>query len=154
MEMKKFVMIFAAMVTLASCGKNDQVEFDEAFAYLSLEDGSSSQNIPWNSNGNLQTYYVNFVTPARKDAVSFSYVITTDLVEGLDYRKIATTSSPLTFQPGIYQMPIRIEWLRNPLDASASNTLTIELTECSDAGVRLGKPGPAERGRKFVITKY
>ena len=63
-----------------------------------------------------------------------------------------TTGNQLTFEPGIYDMPIRIKWLAHPVDETKDNTLTIRLTGNSQ-NLHLGVPGPDGLQKQLVIEK-
>ena len=73
------------------------------------------------------------------------------LTEDVDY-KVVTTANPLVFLPGINDMPIRIRWLKNPVDPTKDNTVTIRLTGNSK-GYNLGFPGPDHVQSEVVIEK-
>ena len=138
-----------------SCSVNDPVVFDDAFVFIEDENGASSSKIQWQSQNYLVTYYIRFVAPAQAKDVTVTYELKVGngLTEGKDYKIVSSSSSPVTFSPGIYKVPIRIEWLRNELDSSKDNSLTIILTGCGLEGASVGKPGPDKAGSSYRITK-
>ena len=72
------------------------------------------------------------------------------LKEGVDFKLQASTASPLTFEPGTYDLPVRILWLKNPdFDGSKDNSLRIRLKSSSLEGY----PGPGEVRREFSFLK-
>ena len=73
------------------------------------------------------------------------------LQTGVDY-ELVTTGNTLTFEPGVYDMPIRIKWLPHTVDAQKDNTLTITLTG-NNQNLALGLPGNANRQKVLTITK-
>lgn len=148
-----FTLIFA--LGGPSCSKNDPVIFDDAFVYLADANGSSASTVDWDSQNYLATYYVHLVSPTISGEVQVTYdvVVGDGLTEGVDFKTVASTASPITFLKGIYTMPIRIEWLKHELDATKDNTLRIVLRSCSDPAVRIGKPGPDRLGAEYTITK-
>ena len=83
--------------------------------------------------------------------VNYEIVVGDGLQEGVDY-ELVTTGNQLTFEPGIYDMPIRIKWLAHPVDETKDNTLTIRLTGNSQS-LHLGVPGPDGLQKQLVIEK-
>ena len=73
------------------------------------------------------------------------------LQEDVDY-KVVTQQNPLVFLPGIYDAPIRVRWLKHPVDPTKDNTLTIRLTGNSK-GYNLGYPGPDHKQSEIRIEK-
>lgn len=157
--MKKTLTLFGFTLLFAlgssSCSTNDPVVFDDAFVYLADANGASSSTVDWDSQNYLATYYVYLVSPAISGDVQVTYdlVVGNGLAEGVDFKTVASTASPITFTKGIYTMPIRIEWLKHELDATKNNTLRIVLRSCSDPSVQIGKPGPDRLGSEYTITK-
>ena len=148
-----FILIFALGGT--SCSTNDPVVFDDAFVYLADANGASASAVDWDSQNYLATYYVYLVSPAISSDVQVTYdlVVGNGLTEGVDFKTVASTASPITFTKGIYTMPIRIEWLKHELDATKDNTVRIVLRSCSNPSVQIGKPGPDRLGSEYTITK-
>lgn len=157
--MKKALFLLGASLFLAagssSCSKNDPVIFDDAFVYLADANGASASAVDWDSQNYLATYYVYLVSPAISGDVQVTYdlVVGSGLAEGVDFKTVPSTASPITFTKGIYTMPIRIEWLKHELDATKDNTVRIVLRSCSDPSVQIGRPGPDRLGAEYTITK-
>ena len=99
------------------------------------------------------TYNVYMSTPATNETVTVTYeVIAGDgLKEGVDY-KLLNKENSLTFLPGIYDMPIRIQWMSHAVDPTKDNTLKIKLVS-NDKGYAIGLPGPAQLQSVLTITK-
>ncbi len=140
---------------VSACSVNEPVVFEDAFVYLSDEKGQISSEIPWDSNHNLMTYYVYLVCPGGFGDVSIDYelIVGDGLKEGVDFKHIRNTASPLSFPEGVYRKPIRIEWLEHELDPRKDNSLTISLIGTDNAKVNLGRPGPGHLGKEYRIRK-
>ena len=154
-KLKRILFGLVLVWTASACSVNEPVLFDDAFVYLVDENGQSSSEIPWDSNHNLQTYYVKLVCPGNFGEVNISYdlIVGDGLKEGVDFKHIRSTASPLVFPDGVYSRPIRIEWLRHELDPEKDNSLTISIAGSSNDQVSLGKPGPDHIGKDYRIVK-
>ena len=99
------------------------------------------------------TYNVYLSSPASTETVTVTYEIEVGdgLQDGRDY-KILTEGNTLTFLPGIYDMPIRVQWYPNPVDPEKDNSITIRLIS-NDKGYDIGLPGPDKNQSVFTITK-
>ena len=153
--MKRIAIFLMLFVGLVSCSVNDPIVFDGAFVYIVDESGQASSEVSWEGDKNMVTYNLNLVCPGDfNDVIVYYELIVGDgLKEGVDFRQISSTASPILFPKGIYTMPIRIEWLRHEIDPNKDNTLTISITGCDDKRVTLGKPGPDKIGKNYIITK-
>ena len=102
---------------------------------------------------NIDTYVVSVSSKMLTTAlvVNYEIVVGDGLQQGVDY-ELVTTGNQLTFEPGIYDMPIRIKWLAHPVDETKDNTLTIRLTGNSQ-NLHLGVPGPDGLQKQLVIEK-
>ena len=153
MNMKR-ILYLLMMVAVCSCADQEVELFDEPFVRIATPTGTASQIIT-SSIRTVNTYTVYLSGPAisEKDSVEVSYeiIVGNGLVEDVDY-KVVTTQNPLVFLPGIYDAPIRIRWLRNTLDPTKDNTVTIRLTGNSK-GYNLGFPGPDHIQSQVVIEK-
>ena len=159
--MKKMRTSHTLMLICAVCGAlllgsctRDEEPFGESFVYLADENGNTSAEIG-RTAATVSTYWVYLSTRrlSEREEVYYEFQVGSGLKEGVDFKQVPTTASPLIFMPGIYEMPVRIEWLSNAdLDPAGDNTLRIVLTGTS-SGFTLGYPGPAQRGKEYVITK-
>lgn len=164
---KRIVYSAAALLLLLSSCKDENVLFDTPF--ISIEALKSDHEGTINSDQQFIGEYMVYINaPAFKDEIVVDYTITVGngLVEGRDY-EIITKGENLTFYPNIFDMPLRIRWLRtavhedpddlsspiisDSLDESKDNTLTIELTG-SNTDYTLGYPG-SDRNKRMVVIK-
>ncbi len=152
--MKKLSCLFSLLliVCLTGCEEDRQTVVNTPFVYFMLDDGTSQTIVKSDVNA-INTYYVYLSAQAQTKPLEVTYdvIVGNGLTEGMDY-EILTPSNKLTFLPGVYDMPIRIKWLPNPVSAEKDNTLTIRLTE-SNRNYTLGVPGPDNKNRELIITK-
>lgn len=101
----------------------------------------------------IGTYNVFLSAPESEETVTvtFEIIVGDGLTEGIDY-KIITQGNTLTFLPGIYDMPIRIQWFSNTIDPNKDNTIKIKLIS-NDKGYSIGMPGPSQNQSVFTIRK-
>ncbi|NLX66860.1 MAG: hypothetical protein GXZ19_08875 [Bacteroidales bacterium] len=156
----------ALLLFLPSCS-DENLLFDTPF--ISVEALRSDHEGTINSDQQFigeYMVYINGYTFTEEIVVEYTITVGNGLVAGRDY-EIITKGENLTFYPNIFDMPIRIRWLRtaiheNPedlsspiisdsLDESKDNTITIELTG-SNTNYLLGYPGP-DRNKKSVVIK-
>ena len=141
-----------ALVALCGCQKDVFEGFDMPFVKVTTTTGASQTVVLSNVN-NINTYVVSVSSKMLTTAlvVNYEIVVGDGLQEGVDY-ELVTTGNQLTFEPGIYDMPIRIKWLAHPVDETKDNTLTIRLTGNSQ-NLHLGVPGPDGLQKQLVIEK-
>lgn len=154
--MRRLFCIIIAVTALAACQEQQYILYDTPFAYILDNDDSAfmeNTTVPSMANNLTKTYRVILSTKAFEEPITVKYEISVGdgLVEGVDY-KVITQGDELTFLPGIYKMPVRITFLRNTLDSSKDNSITISLKEAG-SGMELGFPGPAHRNSYHRITK-
>ena len=151
------IYLFACLLLatlLTGCADQEGTWFDEPFVRISTSTGQASTVVLSNvRNTNAYNVYLSSTPIADNDSVEVSYevIVGDGLKEDVDY-KVVTTQNPLVFLPGIYDMPIRVRWLKNPVDPTKDNTLTIRLT-ANSKGYTLGYPGPGQLQRQVVIEK-
>lgn len=148
------IVVSILLMFQASCADEEGVWFDEPFVRISTSTGQASTVVLSNvRNTNAYSVYLSSRPLAENDSVEVSYeVIAGDgLQEDVDY-KVVTTQNPLVFLPGIYDMPIRIRWMKNRVDPTKDNTVTIRLTG-TNKGYNLGYPGPNHVQSAVVIEK-
>lgn len=154
-------MIFS----LSSCNKDEDILFDTPF--ISLEALNSASAGPVNSDQEFIAEYMLYLNSAAINTnveVKYEIVVGNGLVAGRDFELI-TKSNTLIFLPGIYDMPIRIKWLRtcvrdentgaiisDSLDESKDTSLTIKLISNTE-NLPLGYPGPDQLKKEIKITK-
>lgn len=141
-----------ALVALCGCQNEEFEGFDMPFVKVTTTTGASQTVVLSNVN-NINTYVVSVSSKMLTTAlvVNYEIVVGDGLQEGVDY-ELVTTGNQLTFEPGIYDMPIRIKWLAHPVDETKDNTLTIRLTGNSQ-NLQLGVPGPDGLQKQLVIEK-
>lgn len=164
----KIVCLAAGLLLILSSCKDENVLFDTPF--ISIEALRSDHEGNINSDQQFVGEYMVYINgPAFQEDIVVDYTITVGdgLVAGRDY-EIITKEEGLTFYPNIFDMPIRIRWLRtavhedpedlsspiisDSLDESKDNTIIIELTG-SNTDYTLGYPGPDRNKRTVVIKK-
>lgn len=152
MKMKKVLYILFLIGALYSCDQEESVYFDEPFVRICTSTGEA-RTVVLSNVRNTNTYSVYLSSRPITDSLEVSYevIVGNGLTEDVDY-KVVTTANPLVFLPGINDMPIRIRWLKNPVDPTKDNTVTIRLTGNSK-GYNLGFPGPDHVQSEVVIEK-
>lgn len=150
--MKKIIVMLLALVALCGCQNEEFEGFDMPFVKVTTTTGASQTVVLSNVN-NINTYVVSVSSKMLTTAlvVNYEIVVGDGLQEGVDY-ELVTTGNQLTFEPGIYDMPIRIKWLAHPVDETKDNTLTIRLTGNSQ-NLQQGVPGPDGLQKQLVIEK-
>jgi len=140
------------MGALYGCDQEESVYFDEPFVRICTSTGETSTVVLSNvRNTNAYSVYVSSRPITDSLEVNYEIIVGDGLQEDVDY-KIVTTANPLVFLPGINDMPIRIRWLKNTVDPTKDNTVTIRLTGNSK-GYNLGFPGPDHVQSQVVIEK-
>ena len=149
----KSILLLAAAVFLAGCAKNELPLFDEPFVYVETSTGSDVSVVGADMKATV-TYYIGISCPAFTDPIVVNFAVTcgSGVAEGVDY-DVVTPGGAVTFLPGIWRMPVRIQWKDHAIDESKDNTVTIAITGTSPGTFTIGFPGPAAKGSKLVITK-
>lgn len=145
--------IFVIMVCLfSSCTTDEKDPFDESFIHI-MSDTGASEIVVGSDVNNINTYSIYLSSKSLSENVVVTYEITVGngLKNGVDY-ELLTKGNALTFLPGIYDMPIRIQWKPNRVDEAKDNTITIRLVE-NNLGLTMGLPGPDGLQRELVIEK-
>lgn len=150
--MKQVFYLLTTLLLLTACEMDESIVFDQPFVRIATATGGSS-TVVLSDVKNVNTYTVYLSSRAQTDDVTVNYeiIVGDGLTEGVDY-KVLTTENPLVFPPGIWDAPIRIRWLRNTVDPTKDNTVTIRLTGCNK-GFTLGYPGPDHNQSQVVIEK-
>ncbi len=152
--MRRFKLIISVLFTVIgfnACGLDENKPYDLNFIHIML-DGASSTTVSYKAK-TVATYSVYISSPKFTESVELTYeiIVGDGLRAGVDYNLI-TTGNKLLFLPGIYDMPIRIQWLSNPIDVNKDNRLIIKLIS-NDKGYTIGLPGPDKLQSEFIITK-
>lgn len=148
-----FVCSLCVMLLAGGCVEEEK-PYDVPFVYLTDNYGGIAATMDSEAKYTA-TYYVRLSSKKRTEDLSIYYgVFTGDgLVEGVDYTLNESTPSPLVFAPDVYEMEIKINWLRHELDYEKDNTLHLTLDSISDSSVTLGRPGFSQLGKEYIITK-
>ncbi len=150
MIMKKLILFAGLLSLLLSCSKLEYTVYDQPFVYF---DEAAVVNV--DAGGKvLRTYNLRLSAGTQTEAVTIqiSSSVGDGLKEGVDF---TIESSPtVTFAPGIYRMPFRIQWLRNDIDLTKDNSLVLKIESCDRSDVVLGIPGPAGYGRSVKFIKF
>lgn len=152
MNLKRNILYLSSLILLlTSCGLNELPEYNLKYIHIMMNE--SSETTVSSKANMIGTYNVYLSAPASEETVTVTYeIIAGDgLKEGVDY-KIITQGNTLTFLPGIFDMPIRIQWFSNTLDPKKDNTLKIKLIS-NDKGYSIGLPGPNQNQSVFTIRK-
>lgn len=153
MKTNRFTIFLSliGMLFAVSCGLDEVPTYDLKFVHI-MNDNASEINVSAKAN-TVGTYNVYLSSKETKEEVNVTYeiIIGSGLKENVDY-KILTKGNTITFLPGIYDMPIRIQWLANPVDKAKDNTIKIKLIS-SDQNYNIGLPGPDKKQSEFKITK-
>lgn len=150
MKYLKFIWMLG-IFSLVACHKDASEPYDRPFIHI-MKNGLSAVSVSAQGTS-VETYLVYLSSKALTEnlTVDFEIIAGDGLTSGVDYEAV-TSGSQLVFPPGIYEMPVRIRWLKNPVDESKDNTLKIVLVGNS-MGFTLGLPGPDGKQKEFVITK-
>lgn len=151
----KNVLLYSCLIVctcLTACGDDGPEVFDQPFVRITAPNGTSSQVVLSNVRAvNTYTVYLSSRPVTDSLEVNYEIIVGDGLQEDVDY-KVVTTQNPLIFLPGIYDAPIRIRWLKNPVDPAKDNTVIIRLTGNSK-GYTLGFPGPDRVQSEVKIEK-
>ncbi|MCI1648221.1 MAG: hypothetical protein LKI29_07800, partial [Bacteroides sp.] len=116
--------IFVIMICLfSSCTTDEKDPFDESFIHI-MSDTGASEIVVGSDVNNINTYSIYLSSKSLSENVVVTYEITVGngLKNGVDY-ELLTKGNELTFLPGIYDMPIRIQWKPNRVDEAKDNTI-------------------------------
>lgn len=164
MKKNYIFIVLIAFLLLVSCNKSEDILFDTPFISLESKDPASAG--PVNSDQEFIGEYLiclNSSPFSQNIEVTYEIEIGDGLIADRDFQ-ILTQSNTLIFYTGIYDMPIRIKWLRtcvrdandniisDSLDESKNTTMTIKLTGNSE-GLTLGYPGPKQLKKEITIKK-
>lgn len=153
----KIAMIVLAATVLWGCYQEPQ-PLDKPFVYIQDEAGGGSATISAQGNNILSELNVSLSCKKFTEPIVVHYdvIVGDGLKEGVDFTIQSTTKSPLTFKPGTYKLPVRVQWKRNDnFDATKDNTLTLELksVESNIGEFYIGYLGPDRLFSKYVFTK-
>ena len=150
--MKRIIGIILAVMLFAGCDRQEFDGYDTPFLSIAASTGASSMVVLSNVN-NINTFLVTLSSRMLDKPLTVNYEIAVGdgLQEGVDY-ELLTQGNSLTFEPGVFDMPIRIKWISHPVDDQKDNTLTIKLLS-NDQNIHIGRPGPDCLLKSLVIEK-
>jgi hypothetical protein len=153
MKLKNIIglLLLLSFITI-SCNKDETEPYTLRFIHI-MDNESSAVTVNQSANA-IGTYNVYLSSPQFFEPIKVTYNIVAGngLVEGVDYQ-IVNNAREITFLPGIYDMPVRIKWLSNPIDDTKNNTITINLVSTDNNSYTLGLPGKDQKQKSLVITK-
>ncbi len=151
----KIMASLAAVLCLSACSDRTDRLFRDFFVSVADENGSETSRVVSTANNMVVTYYFNLVSEERTEplTVYFDVVLGDGLKDGVDL-EFQTANRSITFQPGIYKRPFRINYLNHTVDPDKDNTIKIIIKETSDPSITIGYPGPSAKFSKHVITKH
>ena len=154
----RYIIAFIAAALLCGCEKHEEVFFDTPFVRIEDTGGQATMVVDHTLDNILTELRVvvsasnNFFT--EPISVEYETIVGNGLQEGVDFRIQASHSSPITFAPGTYSMPIRVIWYKSKnFDKDKDNTLTIRLTGTSIPEMLLGVPGPDGKKSEFIYKQ-
>lgn len=155
--MRKLSILFAISIVAilsSSCEDHLKILFDDWYVCVKDENDSQSSFVPDDADGLVGTYYFYLVSEERKTdlIVNYELVVGDGLKEGVDF-ECQNASNSVTFAPGIYKRPMRIRFLKHPIDPTKDNTIKIKIVSTSDQGITIGYPGPSAKFSYHTITK-
>ena len=156
-QILKFAMLVLAAATMWSCYEEPQ-PLDKPFVYIQDEAGTSNMTLSAQANNVLSDLrvYLSCKRFTEPILVYYDVIVGDGLKEGVDFVIQPTTKSPLTFQPGTYDLPVRIQWKKSEnFDATKDNTVVIALksVESNIGEFYLGLLGPDHLRSTYVFTK-
>ena len=154
--MKRFIFrlcLLLACLGTTSCQDQLNIMFKDFFLFFADENGSQTSRVLSTANNMVVTYYFNLVSEELTEplTVYFDVEIGDGLQENVDF-EFPTANRSVTFQPGIYQRPFRINYLKHVVDESKDNTIKIVIKETSDPNITIGYPGPSHKFSSHEIT--
>jgi len=136
---------------MTSCNKEVSTPYDNPFFYIHVNQASEinvqaarSETVP---------YTVYFSTKLQYEPIDLTYevIVGDGLKEGIDF-ELLNKENKLKFKPGYFEMPIEIRWIKNPIDETKDNSLTIKLLNNSK-NLTVGLPGPDKKQSSLKIVK-
>lgn len=154
--MKQISKLITLALMLTACSdRPDDLLFEKFFVSVTDENGAQTSRVLSSSNNFVVTYYFSLVSEELKEplTINFDLQVGDGLKEGKDFT-LQTQSRTITFDPGVYKKPFRINYLSNPVDDSKDNTIKIVITSASDPSITIGYPGPSAKFSTHTITKH
>ena len=152
----KIAMIVLAATALWGCYEEPQ-PLDKPFVYICDEIGGSKADI--GSQATLtKELFVNLSCKKFTEPIVVYYdvIVGDGLKEGVDFVIQSTTKSPLTFKPGTYELPVRVQFKKSEnFDPAKDNTVTFALksVESNIGEFYIGLLGPDHLRSSYVFTK-
>jgi hypothetical protein len=152
MNKLKFLVAFVLIsFCFVACNLNENDQYDLKFIHIMQDEASTATVSATAKVVGTYTVYLSSARFAEPVEVTYKISVGAGLKEGVDY-KLITQGDKLVFLPGIFDMPIRIQWLPSPIDVTKDNTLTITLVS-NNQDYTIGLPGPDHNQSVFTITK-
>lgn len=144
-----------ACLGATSCQDQLNIMFKDFFVCVADESGSQTSRVLSTANNMVVTYYFNLVSEELDEPlkVYFDVIIGDGLQENVDF-EFQTANRSVTFNPGVYQRPFRINFLKHEVDPTKDNTIKIVIKETSDPNITIGYPGPNHKFSSHEITIY
>ena len=138
-----------------SCDTNNDVIYDQPFVYLTDKYNGTASTVDSEGRNVSMDYDVNLRSKTLENTIEVYYEIVPGdgVQEGVDYLIPEGQTSPVKFEPCVFQQTIHISWLRNALDDDKDNSIYIRMTDCNVDRVILGRLGPDQFGKVYTITK-
>jgi len=151
-RLKIHIIILILAFGFVSCGLNENEPYNLKYIHIMMDETSATTVSCVANNIGTYTVYLSSARFTKNVEVTYKIEVGDGLQEGLDY-KLITKGDKLVFLSGIFDMPIRIQWLANAkLDATKNNSIVITLLS-NNQGYSIGLPGPDHNQSKFTITK-
>jgi len=147
--------LLLACLGTTSCQDQLNIMFKDFFVTVVDESGAGTSRVLSSANNMVVTYYFNLVSEELTEPLTlyFDVEIGDGLQENVDF-EFQTANRSVTFNPGIYQRPFRINYLKHEVDPSKDNTIKIVIKETSDPNITIGYPGPNHKFSTHEITIY
>ena len=151
----KLLALVTCVAGLTACNDRPDRVFKDFFVSVADENGSQTSRVLSTANNMVVTYYFNLVSEELTEPLTlyFDVVIGDGLQENVDF-EFQTANRSVTFNPGIYQRPFRINYLKHVVDESKDTTIKIVIKETSDPNITIGYPGPNHKFSTHEITIY
>ncbi len=145
----------AAVLCLSACSDRTDRLFRDFFVSVADETGAQTSKVLSTDNNRVVTYFFSLVSEERTEplTVYFDVILGDGLADGVDL-EFQTANRSITFNPGVYKRPFRINYLNHPVDPAKDNTVQIIITGTSDPDINIGYPGPSAKFSSHIITLY
>ncbi|MEN7549474.1 hypothetical protein AAG747_16240 [Rapidithrix thailandica] len=150
--MKTYILLACTLFAglFMACNKEEVEPYDHPFFHIHME---NQDTVMVRANRKDQVDYSIYLSAKRQfEPITVKYsVIAKGLEEGVHYQ-LLNTSDELLFSPGVFEMPVGIQWMEGPLDPAQENSLIIKIDNNSK-NYTLGLPGPDQLQQQLVIIR-